>query len=94
MGEGVAGMNDDSLLQFPCDFPIKIMGAGGADFRPLVVDLVRRHAPDLDETRVTLRESRAGRYQSVTLVVWARDRGQLDAIYQDLSGHPRVTMVL
>jgi len=87
-------MNDESLLQFPCDFPIKIMGAGGSDFRPLVVNMVRRHAPDLDEARITLRESRAGRYQSVTVVVRACDRGQLDAIYQDLSGHPRVKMVL
>lgn len=87
-------MNDESLLQFPCDFPIKIMGAGGSDFRLLVVELVRRHAPDLDEARVTLRESRAGRYQSVTVVVWARNRRQLDAIYQDLSSHSRVTMVL
>lgn len=87
-------MNDASLLQFPCDFPIKIMGAGGSDFRPLVVDLVRRHAPDLDETRITLRDSRAGRYQAVTVVVRALNRGQLDAIYQELSGHPQVMMVL
>lgn len=87
-------MNNESLLQFPCDFPIKIMGTGGADFRPLVVGLVRRHASDLDETRITLRESRAGRYQSVTVVVWARNQGQLDAIYQDLSAHPQVAVVL
>ena len=87
-------MNDASLLQFPCDFPIKIMGAGGSDFRLLVVELVRRHAPDLDETRITLRDSRAGRYQAVTVMVCARNRRQLDAIYQELSDHPRVTMVL
>ncbi|MCP5159671.1 MAG: DUF493 domain-containing protein [Gammaproteobacteria bacterium] len=87
-------MRDESLLQFPCDFPIKIMGASGADFSPLVMDLVRRHAPDLDETRITIRDSRTGRYQSVTVVVYARDCVQLDAIYQDLSSHPRVTMVL
>lgn len=87
-------MNEESLLQFPCDFPIKIMGGGGSDFRPLVVELVSRHAPDLDETRVSVRDSRAGRYQSVTVVVNARDRAQLDALYLELSGHPRITMVL
>ncbi|HPF59501.1 MAG TPA: DUF493 domain-containing protein [Candidatus Competibacteraceae bacterium] len=87
-------MNDESLLQFPCDFPIKIMGTGGSDFRPLVVELVRLHAPDLDENRITLRDSSRGRYQAVTIVVRARNRGQLDAIYQDLSGHPRVAVVL
>jgi putative lipoic acid-binding regulatory protein len=59
-------------LQFPCDFPIKIMGAGDFDLRMLAVELVRRHAPDLDEARVRVRDSRAGRYQSVTVVVRAR----------------------
>ena len=87
-------MNEESLLQFPCDFPLKIMGGGSPDFRQLVVDLVSRHAPDLDETRVSVRDSRAGRYQSVTVVINARDRAQLDALYVELSGHPRITMVL
>lgn len=90
----MSGTGDQSLLQFPCDFPIKVMGAGGADFRRLVVDLVRQHAPDLDEGRVRIQDSRTGRYQSVTVIVSARDRAQLDAIYRDLCGHPRVTMAL
>jgi putative lipoic acid-binding regulatory protein len=87
-------MHDESLLQFPCDFPIKIMGAGGSGFQALVVELVRRRAPDLEETRVRVRDSRAGRYQSVTVVVRARDRAHLDAIYRDLSGHPQIKLVL
>jgi len=87
-------MNDESLWQFPCDFPIKIMGGGSADFRQLVVELVSRHAPDLDEARISVRDSRAGRYQSVTVVVNARDRAQLDALYLELSAHPRITLVL
>ena len=86
--------SDQSLLRFPCDFPIKVMGAGGADFRRLVVDLVRRHAPDLDEGRVRIQDSRTGRYQSVTVTICARDRAQLDAIYLDLSAHPHIKMVL
>ena len=87
-------MDDEPLLQFPCDFPLKIMGGGSPDFRQLVVDLVSRHAPDLDQTRVSVRDSRAGRYQSVTVVINARDRAQLDALYGELSSHPRITMVL
>ena len=87
-------MNDESPLQFPCDFPIKVMGVGDADFRALVIELVRRRAPDLDEACVRVRDSRAGRYQSVTVMVNAHDRAQLDAIYQDLSGHPRIKLVL
>jgi len=87
-------VSDEPLLQFPCDFPIKIMGVGDAGFQLLAVELVRRHAPDLDETRVRVRDSRAGRYRSVTVVVRARDRAQLDAIYRELSAHPRIALVL
>jgi putative lipoic acid-binding regulatory protein len=91
---GAPGSDDESLLQFPCDFPIKIMGSGDFDLRLLAVELVRRHAPDLDETRIRVRDSRTGRYQSVTVVVRARAREQLDAIYRELSGHPRIALVL
>ena len=87
-------MNGESPLQFPCAFPIKVMGVGNPGFQMLVVELVRQHAPDLDETHVRVRDSRAGRYQSVTVTVNARDRAQLDAIYQDLSGHPHIKLVL
>lgn len=87
-------MNDESLLQFPCDFPIKIMGASDSGLRDTVLALVRRHAPDLDEARVQTRSSRAGRYEAVTVVVSARDRAQLDAIYRELSAHPQVKLVL
>ncbi len=87
-------MPEESLLRFPCDFPIKVMGAGGSTFRTLVVTLVRQHAPDLDEERVRIRDSRTGRYQSVTVVLNARDQSQLDAIYQELSRHPQIRLVL
>lgn len=87
-------MKDESPLQFPCAFPIKVMGVGGPGFPALVVELVRQRAPDLDETQVRVRDSRAGRYQSVTVTVNAHDRAQLDAIYQDLSGHPHIKLVL
>ena len=86
--------NDLALLQFPCDFPIKIMGPSDGDLRSLAVDLVGRHAPDLDEARVRVQDSRTGRYQSVTVVVPAQSREQLDAIYRELTGHPQITLVL
>ena len=87
-------MSDESPLQFPCEFPIKIMGAGTPGFRGLVVERVRRHAADLDEARVQVRDSRTGRYQSVTVVVNARSRAHLDALYRELSDHPGIAMVL
>ena len=88
------GPDDGSLLRFPCDFPIKIMWASTAELRLLAIELVRRHVPDLDEAQVRVRDSRAGRYRSVTVRVRARDREQLDAIYRELSGHPQIALVL
>lgn len=83
-----------SLLEFPCDFPIKVMGLTSPDFRVLVIELVRRHAPDLDESRVRVQESRGGRYLAVTLNIRATSKAQLDAIYRELSRHERVVMAL
>ncbi|MDG4554971.1 MAG: DUF493 domain-containing protein [Candidatus Competibacter sp.] len=87
-------MNDESPLQFPCEFPIKIMGVRTPGFRELMVELVRRHAADLDERRIQVRDSRTGRYQSVTVVINAQSRAQLDALYRELGSHPSVAMML
>ncbi len=87
-------MSDESPLQFPCHFPIKVVGVSDPNFQALVVESVRRYAPDLDETTVGVRHSHAGRYQSVTVTVYAYSREQLDAIYQDLSAHPQIKLAL
>lgn len=84
----------EQLLRFPCDFPIKVMGRAGPGFEALVVQIVRRHAPDLGEGAVSSRVSSGGRYLSVTLTVRAEGRAQLDAIYRELSAHPDVLMSL
>jgi putative lipoic acid-binding regulatory protein len=81
-------------FEFPCDFPIKAMGRAGEDFPPLVLRIVRRYADDLDETRVKLRESRNGKWVSVTVTIRASSKDQLDAIYRELSGHERVVWAL
>ena len=87
-------MTDDSPLQFPCDFPIKVMGKAAEDFDALVVSLVRRHVADLAEGAVQLRPSSGGRYVSVTVTIQATSREQLDNLYRELSAHERVLMVL
>jgi hypothetical protein len=84
----------EQLLRFPCDFPIKVMGRAAPGFEALVVQIVRRHAPDLGEGAVSSRVSSGGRYLSVTLTVRAEGRAQLDAIYRELSAHPDVLMSL
>jgi putative lipoic acid-binding regulatory protein len=85
---------DSSPLAFPCDFPIKVMGRKQPGFAQAVTDVVRRHAPDFDPASVQMRPSRQGRYLSVTCVVRATSREQLDALYQELCDQPGVVMVL
>lgn len=85
---------DDSLLEFPCDFPIKAMGKSEDNFDALVVGIVRKHCPDLLEGAVKSRLSRKGNYVSVTVTIQAESRSQLDRIYMDLSAHEKVLMAL
>jgi putative lipoic acid-binding regulatory protein len=85
---------DDSPLAFPCDFPIKVMGRKQPRFVQAVTGIVRRHAPDFDAATVEMRPSRQGKYLSVTCVVRATSRQQLDALYKELCDHPDVVMVL
>ena len=85
---------DNSPLAFPCDFPIKVMGRKQPRFVQAVTGIVRKHAPDFDAATVEMRPSRQGKYLSVTCVVRATSRQQLDALYQELCDHPAVVMVL
>ena len=85
---------DSSLLAFPCDFPIKVMGRKQPGFAQAVTDIVLKYAPDFDLASVQMRPSRKGRYLSVTCIVRATSREQLDALYQELCDHPAVVMVL
>lgn len=87
-------MTEESLLEFPCDFPLKIMGARSDDFAQTVVAIVLRHAPDFRAETVEMRASGAGNYLSVTCTVRARSRAQLDDLYRELSAHPAVKLVL
>jgi putative lipoic acid-binding regulatory protein len=86
--------HDDSLFDFPCDFPIKAMGRAGCDLDMTVVEIVRRHAPDISEGKIYTRNSAQGNYTSVTVVVRATSRAQLDAIYQDLVDCSDVIMAI
>jgi putative lipoic acid-binding regulatory protein len=84
----------ESLLECPCSFPIKIMGRTEDGFAQLVRDIVLRHVPDFDSSTMEMRASREGKYLSLTCVVNASSREQLDELYRELSGHPQVVMVL
>jgi putative lipoic acid-binding regulatory protein len=84
----------ESLLEFPCDFPIKVMGAARVDFVQAIVMAVQAHAPDFNAAAVEMRASGKGNYLAVTCTVRATSREQLDNLYRDLSSHPYVKIVL
>ena len=84
--------SEESLMEFPCSFPIKAMGNAAEDFDSLVVELVRKHHSDVSEGAVKSRLSREGKYVSVTVTIEAQSREQLDNIYLELTAHERVLM--
>lgn len=84
----------DSLMEFPCVFPLKAIGTGADDFEGLVISIVRKHVPTLGEGAVSSRLSSNGKYLAVTATFTAESRAQLDALYQELSDHERVVMLL
>ena len=90
----MAEANQASLIEYPCDFPIKVMGRKERGFAQTVMEIVLRHAPDFQPATMEMRPSRQGTYLSVTCTVRATSREQLDALYQELCDHPAVVMVL
>jgi uncharacterized protein len=84
----------ESPITYPCDFPIKVMGRREAGFAQSVMQVVLKHAPDFQPATMEMRSSRQGTYISLTVIVQARSREQLDALYRDLCDHPAVVMVL
>ena len=81
-------------LPISCDFPVKILGTRQAGFAQIVLDIVQRHAPEFDGASMEMKSSKRGRYLSVTCVIRATSREQLDNLYRELCDHPMVVMVL
>ena len=84
----------DELFNFPCDFPIKIMGRCDCELENLVVEVIKKHVDELAENAVTSRPSGKGNFISVTVIVKAHSREQLDGIYMELTAREEVLMAL
>ncbi|RYF04331.1 MAG: DUF493 family protein [Oxalobacteraceae bacterium] len=84
----------DSLIEYPSDFPIKVMGASHIDFAPTIVALVTQLDPTFDESKLETRPSAKGNYTGLTVTIRATSREMLDEVYRTLSTHPMVKMVL
>jgi putative lipoic acid-binding regulatory protein len=81
-------------LSFPCAFPVKVMGEADASFETCILEIVQRHAPDYDTSTLETRRSRGGKYISLTCTINAVSKSQLDALYRELSAHPRIKAAL
>jgi putative lipoic acid-binding regulatory protein len=85
---------EQSLIEYPSPFPIKVMGANVDGFAEAVVEIARHFDPLLDADGIESRLSKAGNYRSLTVTITATSREQLDELYRTLSTHPMVKVVL
>jgi putative lipoic acid-binding regulatory protein len=89
-----ADNHNESVIEFPCDFPIKVMGETNTDFTSEIIKSIQSVEPTFDATKIEMRGSSGGKYISLTCIVHVSSRPQLDDIYRALTSHPMVKVVL
>lgn len=84
----------ESLLEFPCSFPVKVMGRDQESFRQVAIEIVERHAGEVADDAVSISSSRKGNFLSITITIQATSQNQLDKLYNDLSSHAEILVAL
>lgn len=84
----------ETLIEFPCNFPIKIIGKKTSNFATEIIEITRKHFPDTADKDIVYQESQQGNYQSLTITVYTHNKASLDALYLDLTKHSDIKMVL
>lgn len=84
----------ETLVEFPCTFPLKIMGAKHDEFAATILSVIQTHAPDTKAEDIVIRPSSKGNYLGATAQVFVNNKEQLDNIYRSLTSHPMVKVVL
>ena len=87
-------MNEESVIEFPCEFPIKMMGRDTPEFRTTARGLIEHHVGPVADESIKTNLSGKGNFVSITVTVTAISQQQLDDIYRDVSGHDDVLMAL
>lgn len=87
-------MSTGTLFEFPCDYPLKVMGRNTDDFRSIVLGIVQKHAGDIAHSKIEERPSRDGTYLGVTITITATSKAQLDSLYVELTSCERVMVAL
>jgi len=81
-------------IEFPCDYPIKVLGRSSEEFRGIILEVFERHAPGFDEQMITVKDSARGTFTSLTVTITATGKEQLEALHQDLLDTGHVQMVI
>ena len=84
----------ETLLEFPCEFPVKAMGLACDEFEIAVIEIINRHVEDLGEGALKMKPSRNGKYTAITITITAHSKQQLDNIYIELSACEHVSIAL
>ena len=84
----------ETLLEFPCDFDVKAMGRSGDEFETAVIEIVCKHSGELKQDAVTTKQSSNGKFTSITVMIEATSKEQMDKLYLELTGHELVRYVL
>ena len=87
-------MNESTKIEFPCDYPVKVIAEYESDLLDDVLTIARRHDPTVALDKVKQRASRNGNYHSITILLWATGETQLKRLFEDLKQHDAVRMVL
>jgi len=85
---------EESLIDFPCDFPVKVMGAALPEFHTCIEVIAKKHDSEFIPEETKQKNSKTGKYVSLTLNIHAKDKAQLDALYQALTDHELVLWAL
>lgn len=81
-------------IEFPCEYPIKVLGRSSDTFESAILEVFERHAPGFEESSVARKASSKGTFSSLTVVITATGREQLDALHRDLLATGQVNMVI
>jgi|TARA_B110000503_G_C6895995_1_gene308764 putative lipoic acid-binding regulatory protein len=82
------------LIEFPCDYPIKVLGSAVPELHQHVLQVMDTHAPGFDRSKIAIRDSSKGKWQAITVIIKATGKPQLEEIFADLKTSSRVKMVL
>jgi len=87
-------MSRTTLIEFPCHFPIKIIGSNSCVFLEEIKQITMKHFPDVEQSALTHKLSKDGNYLAITVTVFAESQDMLDAFYREVNQHPEIKMVL